>query len=230
MDKYCTVILTAAGSGSRFGSAYPKQYTVIKGKTILEHTIDIFLSMSIVRQICVIVAKDDNYISKIVESSYKDLKKIKMMPVGGITRSNSIYNCLSNLDCKTNDWVMIHDVARCCTKSKDILRMFDELKQDPVGGILALPATDTIKYSNDGIFIDKTIPRSSVFQAQTPQMFRYGVIVDAMKSCDLNMITDDASCVELSGLPVRMIMGCASNIKITFPQDIELAEIILGRV
>lgn len=230
MARECIVLLTAAGSGSRFGGDHPKQYNVINGKTILEHTVNVFLSLSIVKQVILIVSPSDKHINEIIKKHYLNAHKLTILPVGGMMRANGIYNSLCQLKCNADEWILVHDIARCCISSHDVLRLFDELYSDPVGGILAVPVTDTIKYSEDGAVITKTLARQNIYMAQTPQMFRYKILIEAMNSADLNLITDDASAVEALGFPVRLVMGSYNNLKITYPHDIELAQIILSRV
>jgi 2-C-methyl-D-erythritol 4-phosphate cytidylyltransferase len=221
MNNY--VLIPCAGSGSRFGGEVPKQYTYIGNKTVLEHTLNVFLALAEITTIVVVVNKDDTEIDK-----YKHLSpKITIARVGGATRGASVLNGLNSIKCEPDDWVLVHDAARCCISAKVVRRLIAAIRDDAIGGILALPVTDTLKMGDDGI-IAKTIDRSNIYQAQTPQMFRYSILHKALTYSDLNLITDEASAVEGLGLPVHLIEGAVSNIKLTYPLDTRLAEFYLG--
>jgi 2-C-methyl-D-erythritol 4-phosphate cytidylyltransferase len=235
MASKTIVILPCAGGGSRFGGAIPKQYTLINGKTILEHTLNVFLLIRQIDQIVIVAAPNDEYVAIILQeirrlklsANKHDVSKIKILRVGGKSRANSVKNGLDALNCSDDDWILVHDVARCCITGASVVRLITDLEKDEVGGILATPAVDTIKQSDNGLVIDKTLERSSIFQAQTPQMFRAGVLGKALNLANLDLVTDEASAVEYMGLPVKLVMGEPGNIKVTYPQDTKLAEIIL---
>ena len=218
-----TVLLPCAGSGSRFKNDIPKQYTKINNKTILEYTIDAFLATPEVSQIVIITAPNDNYIDTILT---KYPSRVIATKVGGDTRVESVRNGLNKLNCTNSDWVLVHDAARCCILPQTITRMISILNADEVGGILALPATDTVK-QGDGTVISKTLDRNTIYMAQTPQMFRYGILRSAINQVDMNNATDDASLVENLGLKVKLVMGDTTNIKVTYKEDIALATTIL---
>lgn len=220
------VILPCAGSGSRFNNAIPKQYTLINEKTILEHTLNVFLSVPEIDQIIVVTAPDDLYIDTLVKLQTHD--NIKVLKVGGPTRAHTVKNAVDMLDCQSNDWLLVHDVARCCVSRDSVIHQIQELEYDEVGGILAISALDTIKQSYDGQIINTTLDRNTIYQAQTPQMFRAGVLKGALNMADLNLVTDDASAVEQLGLKVKLIPGERSNIKVTYPIDISIAQILLN--
>ncbi len=221
MSNY--VLIPCAGTGSRFGGSIPKQYTKIGAKTVIEHTLRVFLEIPEITEIVVVVHNADIEINKYALIS----PKIRVARVGSDTRAKTVLNGLNLLKCEANDWVLIHDAARCCVSPKAIKDMLLKLNEDKVGGILAIPVSDTLKYGNNGI-TTKTVDRSNLYHAQTPQMFRYHILNKALSSCDLELITDDASAVEALGLPVRLIKGDVSNIKLTYTSDIKLAEFYLG--
>jgi 2-C-methyl-D-erythritol 4-phosphate cytidylyltransferase len=221
MSNY--VLIPCAGSGSRFGSAIPKQYTKIGDKTVIEHTLNAFLQIPEIIEIVVIVSKDDIEIDKYALIS----PKIKVARVGSDTRAKTVLNGLNLLKCEANDWVLVHDAARCCISPQAIKNMLVKLSEDKIGGILAIPVSDTLKHGNNGL-ITKTVDRNNLYHAQTPQMFRYNVLHKALSGCDLSVTTDDASAVEALGLPVHLVLGEVSNIKLTYPSDIKLAEFYLG--
>ncbi len=223
------VILPCAGRGSRFDSIVPKQYSLINNKTILEHTLAVFLSLKQIDQIIIVTAAEDFYIDKLVNScAIITNDNVRILKIGGETRAQTVKNVVSNLDCASNDWLLVHDVARCCINPEVILRLISELEYDDVGGILAIGVADTIKLSQNGLIINKTLNRLQIYQAQTPQMFRACVLKDALKAANLDLVTDEASAVEQINLPVKLVEGERSNIKITYPVDISLAEVILN--
>ncbi len=221
LSKYY-VIVPVAGKGSRFGSTLPKQYTLINGISILEHTLSALLLVDRIEQIILVASPDDNNIDV-----YQSISpKLTIHKVGGITRAHSVINGLKKLNCHAHDWVLVHDAARCCITPKMVNMLIDKLSINPVGGILAHQSTDTVKYVTDNV-IDKTIPRECIYLAQTPQMFRYHILYDALDNADLSLVTDEASAVEQLGLTVQIIINDNTNIKVTYPHDIKLAELLL---
>lgn len=225
------VILPCAGHGERFGNTIPKQYTLINGKTILEHTLNVFLRLTQIDQIIIVTAPNDAHIDNLFSKQLLNLTnhaKVQILKIGGPSRAQTVKNAVSALDCKSDDWLLVHDVARCCISADAVLRQISELENEEVGGILAIGAADTIKQSKNGKVIDKTLERSKIFQAQTPQMFRAHILKNALNCASLELVTDEASAVEQMGLSVKLVDGERENIKITYPVDIRLAEIILS--
>lgn len=219
------VLIPCAGHGSRFGADIPKQYTKILDKTLLEYTLDVFLSIKQIYQIIIVADPNDSYIKM-----YQSLStRISIQYVGGETRARSVLNGLYKISCDPDSWVLVHDAARCCITSNLILNLLEELQNDPVGGVLAIPVIDTVKLVESNNIIKKTLPRNQIYLAQTPQMFRYQILLNALKSCiNKDNITDEASAVEALGLPTKIVMGSCQNIKVTYPEDLELAEFILS--
>lgn len=223
------VILPCAGVGSRFSQVIPKQYTLINNKTIIEHTLSVFLSIRQIDQIIIVTAVDDQYIDRLVNLGKISMNdKIRILKIGGQTRAQTIRNVVNSLKCNQDDWLLVHDVVRCCIKSDVVLRLITQLENDDVGGILAIGAADTIKVSQNGLIINKTLDRCHIYHAQTPQMFRAGVLKDALNLAPLDLVTDEASAVEQINLPVKLVEGERNNVKITYPTDIKLAEAILN--
>ncbi|MGV7235685.1 MAG: 2-C-methyl-D-erythritol 4-phosphate cytidylyltransferase, partial [Nitrosomonadaceae bacterium] len=126
-----------------------------------------------------------------------------------------------------DDWVLVHDAARPCLSGELLKKLLDELADDVVGGLLAVPLTDTLKRSGANDRVKKTESRKDLWQAQTPQMFRYKLLMDALCKPDSITMTDDASAVEALGLYPKLVLGDVRNIKITYPKDLNLAELIL---
>lgn len=224
------VVLPCAGTGSRLDSEVPKQYLKINNKTILEHTVKVFLEVDQIDKIWIITAPDDKYIENLLPSLLQGLsRRIEVLRLGGATRAHTVKNAVNVIDCTKDDWILVHDVARCCLTIKALNRLISALNDEPIGGILAMPATDTIKYSKDGSTTDTTLERTKIFLAQTPQMFRSGILKDALNEVDLNLITDEASAIEKINYAIRLIEGEVGNIKVTYPLDMKLAEVILNQ-
>jgi 2-C-methyl-D-erythritol 4-phosphate cytidylyltransferase len=222
------VLIPASGVGERYGLDIPKQYSTIKDKTVLEHTLQPFINSSKIKQI-LLVAKDTD---TIIDGYQKLSPKIVIKKVGGATRAQSVTNGLNALNCKNNEWILVHDAARCCLTTELLEKLIAEVTQTQyVGGILACRATDTVKevLIDKQIEIKRTVPRTEIYLAQTPQMFRYDTLKLALKKADLAQITDEASAVELLGHKVLIVESCPSNIKITQPIDRHLAEFFLNK-
>ncbi|GAB1669158.1 2-C-methyl-D-erythritol 4-phosphate cytidylyltransferase [Mannheimia haemolytica] len=199
----------------------PKQYLQLKGKTILEHTVSIFLEHPHVEKVIVAVARKDSFYSTL-----ELLKSPKIQLVfGGETRADSVLNALQEINTE-NAWALVHDAARPCLKRSDL----DKLLQinDPQGGILAIPAVDTMKRTN-GTKIAHTEDRSTLWHALTPQFFPAQALKQALSSAFANklQVTDEASAMELAGYQPQLVSGRSDNIKITRPEDLALAEFYL---
>lgn len=222
------VLIPCAGSGSRFGNSLPKQYHQLVDKTILDWTLQSFLSInpSIIESISVVHNADD----KNIENYIQNYPQVNFIAKGGDSRAKSVLNGLLSLDGidKDNDWVMVHDAARCLIDSRDVISLIEYVEINNVGAILATGATDTIKYvDTSSMQIKQTIDRTSLYLAQTPQLYKYSDLVNSLLNSDLSMVTDESSAIELSGLPSHVVLAKHLNFKITYPQDTELAEIVL---
>lgn len=223
-------IIPAAGVGKRMGSDTPKQYLTLNDKTIIEHTIDVFDQHDSISEIVVAVSKEDEYWPSLNLNLSKPLHKIS----GGKERCDSVLNGLKFLDGKAadNDWVLVHDAARPCLRNEDLTLLLDTLKEHEVGGILAIPVRDTMKRSTDENVITGTVERENLWHALTPQMFRFSMIKDALETA-LNkneVITDEASAIELAGYQPVLVEGHSDNLKITRPEDLALAAFYLRQV
>lgn len=215
-------VVPAAGIGRRMLGDLPKQYLPLLGKTVLEHTLTALLAQTQLQHIVLVVAADDQRWRSI---TLLDNPRIAIVE-GGAERSDSVLSGLRHLSsrCADDDWVLVHDVARACITADDIKKLTSELAGDVVGGILAIPVSDTIKQV-DQHTIAATVDRSGLWQAQTPQMFRYGLLIEALTAAIAQglIITDEASALELAGFKPRVIEGSSANIKITRPEDLTLA-------
>lgn len=221
-------VVPAAGVGKRMGSNTPKQYLEINGKPVLEHTLERLLSVPSLSGIFVALGAEDGYWDDL--SSSKD-SRVFVAP-GGRERADSVLSALRSMDSVADpeDWVLVHDAARLCITREDIEKLIQTLAQDPIGGILALPVSDTLKTVQD-LRILNTPDRSVIWRALTPQMFRYGLLRDALSSAQAEgrIVTDEASAIEQSGYQPRIVEGRPDNIKITRPEDLELAAFYLEK-
>jgi 2-C-methyl-D-erythritol 4-phosphate cytidylyltransferase len=222
-------VVPAAGSGSRMQSVTPKQYLYLADKTVLDQTLSRLLSVTDLAGIVVALNADDQDFSQSFFASHPKIHRV----VGGQERSDSVLLALEFLENKIaqDDWVLVHDAARPCISLESINELIQSLIDDPVGGILAIPVADTLKRSNPQQEIIETLDRRSLWQAQTPQMFRYGVLLSSLKKARANQqtVTDEASAIELAGLSAKILAGRTDNIKITRPTDLDLAEFILQK-
>lgn len=225
MSKKYWAIIPAAGSGTRMNTDIPKQYLVVQGKTILEHTLTAFLNSDLIYKIVVAVAKDDVYWPEI----QRGLDHSKIMTVmGGEERVHSVAQGLVAISdiADVNDGVLVHDAVRPCIDVMVISNLIKALENHAVGGLLGIPVRDTLKKVNQNSAVIETVPREQVWQAQTPQLFRYGLLKKAISEgrAGNSPITDEASAIEYLGLQPLMVLGSGNNIKITFPEDLVFFE------
>jgi len=226
-DSKYWALVPAAGIGSRMNSNTPKQYLHLAGKTVIEHTLDRLADVTQLSGIIVALSEEDDY--------WEDVCLPEAMPVsvvaGGVERYLSVFNALQYLliVADSQDWVLVHDAARPCVRSKDIQNLIERVSTHEVGGLLGLPVRDTMKRTDANQQINTTVNRDSLWHALTPQMFRLGDLMVALQYVIDNdsPVTDDASAMELSGQSPLMVEGHADNIKITRPQDLQLAELFI---
>lgn len=219
------VLIPCAGTGTRFSYNFPKQYSKILDKTILEYTLTAFLDCEYIDEIAIVVNHADQYIGEILNKINN--VKIKKLDVGGKVRAETVLNGLNQLALNEFDWVLVHDAARCCITTEMVNKQINILKNDAVGGILAIPVTDTIKYVDNQI-IQQTLIRQKVFLAQTPQMFRFGILKSALALAKcLNLVTDESSAVEAMNYAVKIVEGSINNIKVTYQEDLDRVKCIL---
>lgn len=221
-------VVPAAGAGRRFGSEIPKQYSMIAGKTVMQWTLDLLGSLPAITVIMVPVAAEDDTARRL---SYLYPDKIRFT-TGGRERADSVLAGLNALKAEPDDWVLVHDVARPCVPAKDIQRLLAEAGQDAVGGILAQPVRDTLKRAVAGAArIAETVPREAMWQAQTPQLFRFGLLRDALAQALAAgvAVTDEASALEWRGYSPLLVPGSPCNVKITWPEDLILADYLLSQ-
>jgi 2-C-methyl-D-erythritol 4-phosphate cytidylyltransferase len=225
-------VIPAAGVGSRMQAERPKQYLQLQGKTILEHTLARFLDHPMINGIVLVISEGDPYWQKIETVLTGD--KPLLVATGGQERCDSVLNGLKILGDQVDkdDWVLVHDAARPCLTSQDIDKLIVELDTHAVGGILARPVHDTMKRDDGHANIAATVERKGLWHALTPQMFRYQILLDALSKAldDGYQVTDEASAMEHAGLTARLVEGRPENIKITRPEDLQLAALYLDRL
>jgi 2-C-methyl-D-erythritol 4-phosphate cytidylyltransferase len=221
------IVVPAAGIGARMGSDLPKQYLLLNNTTILEHTLTRLLQLPHLIGIVVAVSDSDSYWNNLSVSQHPLIHAIQ----GGAERADSVLNGLQFLQGKLQDqdWVLVHDAARPCVTLSNIVRLCETLQDDEVGGILAIPVSDTIKNVAADVSILNTVDRRPLWQAQTPQLFRYKLLRDCLVQTleRKENITDEASALELCGFTPKVVEGRSDNIKITRPDDLPLAAFIL---
>ncbi len=217
-------VVPAAGSGARMGADCPKQYLELKGSAILQHTLDALLGLPLLQAVMVALAQDDTRWAGLAAARDERVKTTR----GGAERADSVLACLRALESQADpeDWVLVHDAARPCVSQAELEKLVDSLKNDPVGGLLALPVSETVKRADAGQRVADTVDRRSLWLAQTPQMFRYGMLRAALESAAERglAVTDEASALEQAGHAPRLVAGSASNIKVTRPADLPMAE------
>lgn len=227
-----TVLIPAAGVGSRFGADCPKQYVRVAGKTVLQHTIDIFAKQAKIGQIAVIVSPNDAWVDDCVRLP----ENAAVYRVGGDTRAQTVFNGINHLlnmgVILPDERVLVHDAARCCLPQAALNRLLDEAGECEEGGILAIPVADTLKRSqthSSVVYIETTVSRDNLWQAQTPQLFQAALLQKALGEADLRDITDEASAVERLGISPRLVLGDSRNIKLTRADEVNYVTWLLSQ-
>lgn len=220
------VVIPCAGKGSRSGMRNPKQYALIAGKPLVAHTLSVFNSLPGLGHGVVIVAPEDREMEKIFQSHPQH--NFQIFHTGGQTRAESVLAGLEALKLSgidESDWILVHDAARCLITSELVDELVSACQDDDVGGLLALPLPDTLKSESLGR-ISGTISRDDKWLAQTPQMFRWKMLSNALKKLGVG-VTDESSAIEAYGKRPLLVQGAAFNFKVTYPEDILIAEAIL---
>ena len=217
------------------GGSCPKQYLEIAGQPLIRHTLAALAAVPVIARILVVLSADDQYWDTFDWSPLAE--RIRVLRCGGATRADSVINGLRSMRAQTSesvgeqDWVMVHDAARCCLTPGLVEKLIAEIADDPVGGLLAIPVADTLKrgqmLSSGEVRISTTVPREGLWQAQTPQMFRYGLLLEALEFAPV--VTDEASAIEALGRHPRLVTADATNFKVTYPLDLQLAQWIIDR-
>lgn len=222
-------LIPAAGRGMRFGGEVPKQYSDLLGKPVLAHSIASVQDHPLVSGVTVMLAADDPWYRDRIAPLFPD---ITITP-GGDSRAQSVLNGLRFIT--TNfpevEWALVHDAARPCLHRAGLDSLLEQGLASEDGAILATPVRDTLKQSDARGRIERTIDRSVVWSAQTPQLFPVRALVANLESAlsSGNDPTDEAAAMEAAGARPMLVENDPTNIKITGPQDLAIAEYILGQ-
>lgn len=215
------VVIPAAGIGKRMKSFIPKQYLPLGRLTVIEHTINCFLFQPELLGIVVVLSAEDSYWSNLAISRNQRIQTA----IGGKERVDSV---LAGLNILTNqahfsDWILVHDAARPNLQVTDLEKLLVRVQEDEVGGLLAVPARDTLKQVDKAGRVVKTLARDMIWQALTPQVFRFGILQQALEQAIKanKIVTDEASAIELAGHTPLVVEGRSDNIKITKPEDMQ---------
>jgi len=222
----CFALVPCAGSGARVGGSVPKQYLPVAGRAMVAHTLQALAAVSRLVATLVVLADEDDQFEAHVPGFGGDRGWVARC--GGTTRAASVANGLAELASRgalPSDWVLVHDAARCMIRPEWVDRLIDECHGDAVGGLLALPLADTLKQAREGR-VATTVDRAGKWAAQTPQMFRVGMLREALAQAS-PAVTDEASAIEALGHQPKLVIGTLENFKLTWPGDFELATRLL---
>lgn len=220
-------LIPAAGSGSRVSAALPKQYLEIAGRPVLYHALRPLVSHPRIEQVLVVLAQGD---TRFRDCDWREFGgRIEPLYCGGATRAASVFNGLvaARDVIGASDWVLVHDAARPCLSDEALERLLTEAGADETGGLLAVPLADTLKRADGDLRVLRTESREHLWLAQTPQMFRYRALIEALHDAVAEETTDEAQALERAGQKPRLVMGDTRNLKVTYPEDLKVAELIL---
>ena len=227
----CFALVPCAGTGTRAGTLAPKQYTSVAGQSVVAHTLAALAQVDRLDATLVVLAPDDDQFEDFTPGFTGD--RAWVARAGGASRAETVANGLAELRARgaqLHDWVLVHDAARCLIRPEWVNRLIDACADDEVGGLLALPVPDTLKQSPADASVERvmaTIDRSAKWAAQTPQMFRLGLLEPALRAADA-AVTDEASAVEAAGHAPKLVRGEFENFKLTWPGDFALAARLLA--
>ena len=224
-------LIPAAGSGSRMARETPKQYARLAGMPMLYHAVR-SVAAEPIETVFVVLAPQDGAFAR---HDWREFDgRLEPLYCGGATRRDSVYNGLvaAMAAVDADDWVLVHDAARPCLPRADLERLIDEVSGDAIGGLLALPVAETVKRTakdeGGAVRVAATEDRALLWLAQTPQMFRAGLLAEALRMARAT-VTDESGAVEQLGLKPRLVPGSRQNLKVTYPEDLAIAEAILAR-
>lgn len=228
MSQRVWAVLVAAGGGRRFGAAIPKQYLPLAGRSMLEHSLARLLEEKLIAGVVVVLAANDNHWSRLQLRNEKPLLQV----TGGRERADSVCAGLRTVitQASAQAWALVHDAARPCLRADVLHGFIEQLRDEAVGGLLAVPSRDTLKQVDGNERVSATVNRDRIWYAQTPQMFRAGALLQAYEAAAKadKLPTDDAAAMEHIGQAPRVIRGHADNLKVTTHEDLKLAEYILS--
>ena len=218
-------VVPAAGKGLRVGGDFPKQYLPLAGSTVIQHTLDRLARLP-VEVIVVPVAAGDERAQQL---DYRDRSRLRFV-IGGAERADSVLAGLEAIaaEAVADDWVLVHDVARPCVRLADIEALLQRIETHAAGGLLANRVRDTMKRGS-GEEVAETVPRDNLWHALTPQVFRFGLLRRALRDAKARgiVVTDEAQAIELLGQQPLLVEGARDNLKITWPEDLQMAEAFL---
>jgi 2-C-methyl-D-erythritol 4-phosphate cytidylyltransferase len=220
-------LIPAAGSGSRMGADLPKQYLPLAGKPVLYHALSALCANRSIERVFVVLAQGDQ---RFAQYDWQPLAaRFETLYCGGETRAASVFNGLLAVrdEVEVDDWMLVHDAVRPCLAPDSLERLIATLHDEDIGGLLAMPVVDTLKRADAAACVVRTEARENLWQAQTPQMFRYRVLLDALRNTDPAAVTDEAGAIEALGFRPKLVLGDSRNLKVTYPQDLALVEVIL---
>lgn len=233
MSTRIWAVVPAGGSGSRMNATVPKQYLLLNGAPILHHTLNRLSQVESIAGLVVGIARGDEYWQK---SAFIHPKLVATVEAGE-HRVDTVLNCLLELEKRgastADDWALVHDAARPCVRPDEIARLMNTCLRERSGGILALALSDTIKRAinvDGSLRVKQTVSRDNLWRAMTPQLFKISDLLAAIQSAKSNKleITDEASAMEAAGFQPLIVPCSSDNIKITYPEDLRLAEMILA--
>lgn len=208
------------------GGGMPKQYLPLSGRPLIWHTLKTLTTVSTIEHVHVVLAPDDAHWDTHDWSAFAG--RLTVLRCGGATRAESVIQGLRALrrSVADDDWVLVHDAARCCLTAAHVMKLIAEVGADPVGGLLAVPVADTLKRAQADGRVAGTVAREGLWQAQTPQMFPYRMLLEALER--MPEVTDEAGAIEALGLHPKLVAADVTNLKVTWPLDLQLAEWILA--
>ncbi len=221
-------VVPCAGAGTRAGRVGPKQYELLAGKTVVERSVFALLAVPSIAHVHVVLSPQDQEFALLGLAN----DRLSAVPCGGASRAETVANALQHLlanGALLSDWALVHDAARCLATPAQITALIEACRNDAVGGLLAVPLADTLKAArgSEPARSQTTLDRADKWLAQTPQMFRIGVLRDALAMA-AGQVTDEASAIEALGLEPLLALGSSHNFKITFPQDFEFAAAVIA--
>lgn len=240
MKNRYIALIPAAGIGTRMSTTVPKQYLLLHHKPLLYYTILPFYKHFFCEKIVIVLSPEDQQWAEFAQKKIWDeynQSRVEIIYCGGATRAESVLNGLKHIQNKQwaepNQFIAVHDAARCCLPLHTLDSFYQTLCFDEIGGIMAIPVVETVKQTklNENL-VQKTIPRETLFLAQTPQMFRFDLLFNALKQT-LNTPnispTDECQALERTGYQPRLVLGHRQNLKVTYPEDIALAAFYLSQ-
>lgn len=219
------VLIPAAGSGSRMGADIPKQYLQLNGQPLIQHVIQLFEQSAHIQSIHIVLSEQDAHWQ---DAYVANTRKTQVHRCGGDTRAQTVLNGLQVMRAKVNndDWILVHDAARPGLSHALLNALIESLADDAVGGLLAMPLADTLKKADNERRVQNTLSREQLWQAQTPQMFKYAMLKQALTQF-AGSPTDEAAAIEAMGLKPKLVLGALHNLKITYPQDLAVVQALM---